>query len=328
MSGVVNILALTGSFYMLQVYDRVLTSHSVPTLVALSALAIGLYLFQGVLDVLRGQILVRLGSHLDTQLTPLVHAVAVRAPLKGASRTEALQPLRDVDAMRTFLGSQGPIAIFDLPWMPAYLAFVFLMHPWLGVMALLGAIVLVALTYLTERLTRGLQQSTLKAASARLAIADANVRNAEVLRAMGMAGRAADRYARANATYLANQAQASDIGGSLGGVSKVTRMILQSAILGLGAYFAIRGQMTAGAIIAASIASSRALAPIELAIVHWKAFVVARHSYARLRKALADHPVSDNDPLPLPAPTRTLHARRCDCRHPRNATRGPRRREL
>jgi ABC-type protease/lipase transport system fused ATPase/permease subunit len=136
MSGVVNVLALTGSFYMLQVYDRVLTSHSVPTLLALSLLAIGLYLFQGTLDVLRGQVLVRLGSHLDAQLTPLVHAVAVRAPLRGASRAESLQPLRDVDAMRIFLGSQGPVAIFDLPWMPVYLAFVFLMHPVLGVMAL------------------------------------------------------------------------------------------------------------------------------------------------------------------------------------------------
>ena len=305
MSGVVNVLALTGSFYMLQVYDRVLTSHSIPTLIALTVIAVGLYLFQGILDVIRGQVLVRLGSHLDRQLTPLVHSVAVQSPLRGATRTEALQPIRDVDAIRAFLSSQGPLAIFDLPWMPIYLAFVFLMHPWLGVTALAGAVVLIALTYLTERLTSDLQQVTLQAAGARMAIADANVRNAEVLIAMGIGRRAAERYSRANAAYLANQARASDIAGNLGGVSKVARMILQSAIVGLGAYLSIRGDLTAGAIIAASIASSRALAPIELAIVHWRNFVVARQSYARLQKVLGEVPGSD-DPLPLPAPTRSL----------------------
>ena len=307
MSGVVNVLALTGSFYMLQVYDRVLTSHSIPTLVALSALAIGLYLFQGVLDVLRGQILVRLGTHLDRQLTPLVHVVAVRAPLRGASRAEALQPMRDVDAVRVFLSSPGPIAIFDLPWIPAYLGFVFLMHPLLGVIALAGACVLIALTYLTERRTRNLHQTTLKAAGARMAIADANVRNAEVLVAMGMGQRAVERYTRANAHYLASQAQASDISGSFAGVSKVARMILQSAILGVGAYLAIRGQLSAGSIIAASIASSRALAPIELAIAHWRSFVGARQGYARLQKALDDPSATCDNPLALPSPTNSLH---------------------
>jgi ATP-binding cassette, subfamily C, type I secretion system permease/ATPase len=306
MSGVVNVLALTGSFYMLQVYDRVLTSHSVPTLIALSVLAVVLYLFQGILDVVRSQVLVRLGGHLDTQLTPLVHVAAIGAPLRGASRTEALQPLRDVDAIRVFLGSPGPVALFDLPWMPAYLAFVFLMHPLLGLTALAGAIVLIMLTYLTERLTRDLQISAFKAASTRMAIADANVRNAEVLGAMGMNRRAAERYARANAAYLSNQARASDIGGSLSGLSKVARMILQSAILGMGAFLAIRGEMTAGAIIAASIASSRALAPIELAIVHWKSFVNARYSYARLRKILGEPVTSGDDPILLPAPSQTL----------------------
>jgi ATP-binding cassette, subfamily C, bacterial len=306
MSGVVNVLALTGSFYMLQVYDRVLTSHSIPTLVALSLLAISLYVFQGVLDVLRGQVLVRLGNHLDRQLMPQAHAAAVRSSLRGASRTTAMQSLRDVDTVRSFLGSQGPIAIFDLPWMPAYLAFVFAMHVWLGVTALVGAAVLVSLTYVTERLTSDLQQKTVKAAGARLAIADASVRNAEVLSAMGMGRRAEERYARANAQYLANQARASDIGGSLSGVSKVMRMILQSAILGLGAYLVIRGQMTAGGIIAASIASSRALAPIEMAIAHWKNFVAARHSYARLQNVLGEAPVEGNGPLLLPPPADNL----------------------
>jgi ATP-binding cassette subfamily C protein len=304
-SGVVNVLALTGAFYMLQVYDRVLTSHSVPTLVALSVLAIGLYLFQGTLDVIRGQALVRLGSRLDRRLAPLAHDAVVALPLQGAGTTAALQPLRDIDAMRAFLASQGPVAILDLPWMPAYLAFVFLLHPWLGALALAGTLLLVALTWLTERLTRPLNAAATKAAASRMGLADANARNAEVLRAMGFGGRAAHRFARANDEHLALQAKASDIGGGLGGLSRVARMMLQSALLGLGAYLTIRGEVSAGAIIAAAIAASRALAPVELAIAHWKSFVAARQGAARLKQTLAALP-AQAAPLALPAPRRGL----------------------
>src|SRR3981081_1937595 len=130
-SGVVNILALTGSGYMLQVYDRVLSSHSVPTLVALSALVVVLYLFQGVLDVIRAQVLVRLGTRLDQRLMPLAAGALMRLPRYGASSSQAIQPMRDVDTIRGFLSGQGLVAILDLPWMPLYLAFIFLLHPWL-----------------------------------------------------------------------------------------------------------------------------------------------------------------------------------------------------
>ena len=304
-SGVVNTLALTGSFYMLQVYDRVLTSHSVPTLVALSVLAIGLYLFLGALDVIRAQALVRIGSAFDERLSPIAHAAVMRLPIYGASATDAMQPLRDVDAIRQFLANQGPVAILDLPWMPLYLVFVFLLHPWLGALALLGVVVLMALTWHTERLTQGLNASASKAASARMGTADANARNAEVLRAMGIVTRATRRFEQANAQHLATQTRAADVGGGLSGLSRVLRMVLQSAMLGLGAYLTIRGQLSAGGIIAASIASSRALAPIELAITHWKSFVAARQSYARLTKTFDALP-REVAPLQLPPPTRSL----------------------
>ena len=130
-SGVVSVLALTGSFYMLQIYDRALTSHSVPTLLALSALAIGLYLFQGLLDISRSQILVRCGARLDQHLAPLAHRVTIDMPRYGFSSAEASERGRDVDTLRSFMAGQGPIALFDIPWMPLYLAFVYFLHPWL-----------------------------------------------------------------------------------------------------------------------------------------------------------------------------------------------------
>ncbi len=149
-SGVVNILALTGAFYMLQIYDRALTSHSVSTLVALSVLAIGFYLIQGMLDVSRSQILVRLGAKLDQRLAPLAHRVSIDMPRYGFSTAESTERSRDVDTLRNFMGGQGPMALFDLPWMPLYLIFVYCLHPWLGILTFAGALVLTSLTVLTE----------------------------------------------------------------------------------------------------------------------------------------------------------------------------------
>lgn len=305
MSAVVNLLALTGSFYMLQIYDRVLTSHSVETLVALSILAIGLYLCQGVLDVIRGQILIRMGTKLDKRLIPVAHNAAIRLPLFGASTTDAVQPIRDVEIMRGFLSGQGPIAILDLPWMPIYLVFVYALHPILGLVALGGVVVLVLLTLLTEVLTSGLSQKAVRAGMARMAIADGNARNADVLRAMGFGGRAQHRFEVANTTFLDLQARTSDISGGLSGISKIFRIVLQSAVLGLGAYLTLQGEVTAGAIIAASIATSRAVAPIELAIANWKGFIAARQAYQRLKKTLGALP-DEGDPLQLPVPSRSL----------------------
>ena len=301
MSGIINILALTGSFYMLQVYDRALTSGSIPTLLALSTLAIGLYFFQGVFDVIRSQVLVRLGARLDKKIAPLAHRVAIDMPRFGFSSAEALERGRDVDTVRSFLGSQGPVALFDLPWMPIFLIFAYSLHPLLGALTFGGAFLLTMLTIATEIRTRRLSSSTHQAVIARNAIADSNARNADILKAMGISRRAVARFNDANGEHLALQTRTSDISGTLGAISRVLRMILQSAVLGLGAYLTIHGELTAGAIIAATIAASRALAPIDLAIGNWKGVVAARTAFYRLREtviALADVP----EPVELPAP--------------------------
>ncbi|WP_102225924.1 type I secretion system permease/ATPase [Acidimangrovimonas sediminis] len=287
LSFVISLLALTGSFYMLQIYDRALTSGSVPTLVALSVLAIGLYLFQGMFDVLRNQILVRVGAGIDTRLAPLAHRVVIEMPRYGYSNAEALERGRDVDTIRSFVSGAGAVALLDLPWMPLFLVFVWLLHPVLGLMTLGGALVLIGLTMTTEILSRRAGRDLQKAGVARNAIADSNTRNADVLQAMGFASRAVQRYDAANSAHLRLHARTSDITGTLGGMSKVLRMMLQSALLGTGAYLTIRGQLSAGAIIACSVASSRALAPIEMAIGNWKGFAAARRSLARLKETLA-----------------------------------------
>ena len=185
-SGVVNVLALTGSFYMLQVYDRVLTSRSVPSLVALSLLAVILFLFQGGLEVIRGQVLVRLAGRLDRKLTPLAHGAVMRLRSITGAQGNATQPIRDVDSIRAYLSGQGPIAMLDMPWMPLYVAFAFILHPVLGWMTVGGALVLIAVTLLTERLMRAPGEAAAQVSKQRWAIAEASDRNAEVLTRHGL----------------------------------------------------------------------------------------------------------------------------------------------
>lgn len=304
-SGLINLLALTGSFYMMQVYDRALTSGSVQTLVALSVLAIGLYLFQGGFDIIRSQVLVRVGARLDKDIAPLAHRVAIDMPRFGFSSTEALERGRDVDTVRGFLGSQGPAALFDLPWIPLYLAFVYFLHPWLGALTMAGAVVLTLLTLVSEVLARGLSSSSRQAAITRNAIAETHARNAEVVRAMGFSGRAVARFDQSNREHLALQTRSSDLGGTFGAISRVLRMILQSAILGLGAFLTIKGELSAGAIIAASVASARALAPVDQAIGNWKSFVAARLAFGRLRETVVALSKAV-EPMELPAPCQYL----------------------
>src|ERR1700681_4811312 len=218
MSCMINLLYLTGSIFMLEIYDRVLPSRSVPTLVGLVILAGGLYIAQGGLDLLRGRILGRIGTSLDEAINARVFETVVRLPLIVGGRNEGLQPLRDLDNVRSFLGSMGPGAFFDLPWLPFYLAICFAFHVLIGVTALVGAIILVTLTVLTEFLSR-----------------------TPAREAMGLAARRND---------LA----------------------------------------TAGIIIAGSILSARALAPVDLTIAHWKGFVAARQSWHRLNRLLESLP--------------------------------------
>lgn len=316
-SGIINVLALTGSFYMLQIYDRALTSGSIPTLVALSVLAVGLYLFQGVFDIIRSQLLVRIGARVDRILSPIAHRVSVDMPRFGFSTSEALERGRDVDTLRTFMGSQGPVALFDLPWVPLYILFVYFLHPVLGAVTLGGAVVLTLLTVWTELMSRKLASAAHQANIARNAIADSNARNSDIIKAMGISDRAVGRYTKANSEHLVLQTQMTDITGTFSAISRVLRMLLQSALLGLGAYLTIQGQMSAGAIIAVSVASARALAPIDMAIGNWKGMVTSRQAYKRLREtmvALADLP----DPIDLPTPSKSLRVEKITVASPSN----------
>jgi len=305
MSCIINLLYLTGSIFMLEVYDRVLPSRSVPTLIGLIVIAAGLYFAQGVLDMIRNRILGRIGTSLDEALNTRVFDTVVRLPLTIGARSEGLQPLRDLDNIRSFLGGMGPSAFFDLPWLPLYLAICFAFHVMLGVTALVGAIILVSLTLVTEYLSRQPAREAIGLAARRNDLAASSRRNAEVMVAMGMAGRLGKRWSEANGKYLAGNQNASDITGGLGAIAKVLRMMLQSAVLGIGAYLVIHQEATAGIIIAGSILSARALAPVDLAIAHWKGFVAARQSWHRLNRLLEQMPLRAT-PTQLQTPTSRL----------------------
>jgi PrtD family type I secretion system ABC transporter len=304
MSCMVNVLYLTGSIFMLEIYDRVLPSRSISTLVGLIVLAGGLYVAQGILDLVRARILVRIGTALDEALSGRVFATVVRLPLvSGAS--QGLQPLRDLESVRTFLSGNGPGALFDLPWLPVYLAICFVFHPLIGLTATVGAVILIVLTILTEVLTRIRSGDGVGLAMHRSDMASAARRNAEVLRAMGMSGHITRQWTEINQRYLAGNQRTSDVIGGLGAAAKVFRMALQSAVLGVGAYLVIHQEATAGIIIAGSILSARALAPVDLAIANWRSFVAARESWQRLNGLLAFMP-AEVAPTLLEAPSRRL----------------------
>jgi PrtD family type I secretion system ABC transporter len=304
-SALINILYLTGSFYMLEVYDRVLTSRSVSTLIGLSVLAIGLYGFQGILDLLRGRILVRIGRSLGQTLSFRVFDTIGRLALMTRTPGDGLQPLRDLDQVRNFLSSPGPLALLDLPWMPFYIGICFIFHFWIGFAALTGAICLVTFTVLTEIFTREPTKTATAFAMKRNAFAEASRRNAEVLQAMGMAPRFAAVWSEVNVKYLDSQQRASDVGGGFGAMSKVMRMVFQSAVLGVGAYLVILQEATAGIIIAGSILAARALAPVDLAIANWRNFIAFRQSWRRLKDLLTQIP-AHTEQMALPKPASTL----------------------
>lgn len=296
---------LTGSFFMLQVYDRVLPGRSIPTLVALLVLATVLYLFQSGLDLVRNRISVRVGRYFDEKLGLRVFDAVVRLPLKTRGDGDGLQPMRDLDQVRSFLSGGGPTALFDLPWMPIYLGICFLFHFWIGVTALIGAAVLVSVTILTEIRTRGPAKAFSRFAVARNALAAEGRRNAEVLQAMGMRRQAAARWQDVNNKYLSAHERASDVASGLGGLSKFFRSLLQSLVLAVGAALVINQESTGGIIIAGSILTARALAPVEMAIANWKGFVGARQSAQRLDQLLKLLP-DEVARLALPAPKEAL----------------------
>lgn len=305
LSGVVNILALTSPLFMMQVYDRVLSSGSIPTLIGLAVLAIGLYTFQAVFDAIRARVLLRIGEKFDHDLSPRVHHAVIRLPLLAPAPGDGLQRLRDLDNVRSFLSGSGPTAFFDLPWMPLYLGISFLFHFWIGVTALAGAVVLVSLTLLTNLLSRQAVRDQTTANMARNGLLEATRRNAEVVQAMGMGPRMAGRWQDANLDYLQANRRSGDVVSGLGSLSRALRMMLQSVLLAVGAWLVITQEASAGVMIASSIMMGRALAPVDAAIAAWKPWLMARQSWTRLQDLLTRLP-ADASVLSLPKPRREL----------------------
>lgn len=303
-TAVLNVLYLTGSFFMLQVYDRVLPSRSVPTLVALCILALGLYGFQAILDIVRNRVLIRIAGGFAETLDRRVYSLLVKLPLR-APQMNGFEPVRDLDQIRGFMSGPGPAALFDLPWMPLYLGICYLFHPLIGLTATVGALVLVAITFVTEVKVRKPSIEVSSLSSRRNSLAEASRRNSEVLHAMGMVGRFAHHWADYGRRYVEAHQRAGDITGGMGSFSRALRMALQSAVLAVGAYLVIKQQATAGIIIAGSILSARALAPVEQVIAQWRVFVSARQSWHRLNNLLARIP-DERDVMQLPPPKGSL----------------------
>ena len=305
-SGVVNLLTLSGSLYMLQVYDRVIPSRNVATLLGLSLIVLLAYLLQGYFDALRTRMLSRVGSLFDASLQEPIHVALATLPLKGARPMLAQQPLRDLDQIRAFLSGIGPTAFLDMPWMPMFLIVLFLFHPVIGMTALVGASAIVAMTLLTERRSRGAAKTAMECSAHRQVLADATRRNAEVIRALGMTGRLTARWSKANELFLQENIRVMDVHANLGSGAKVLRFTLQSALLGIGAYLVVIEQASGGIMIASSVLMGRALAPIEVALGTWKQLVAARQGIERLREILKATALPKTPDVLLPRPCRRL----------------------
>ncbi|MEE4016047.1 ABC transporter transmembrane domain-containing protein, partial [Roseibium sp. FZY0029] len=304
-SFVINILMLTGPVFMLQVYDRVLASGSIPTLVAIGALAVVLYTFYGLLEGVRSRLLARLGQRVDARLSGIVYRVSNALPVRLGRKAAKLRPVQDLDTVRQFLSGPGPAAIFDIPWLPLYLGIVFLFHPVLGFVGLGGALVIVVLIVLNELLSRRPAEEAASHAGRRSSDVEIGQRNSEVVTAMGMQDALTARWETQNGDYLATQRRAADRTGLFGTAIKTIRFILQSAILGVGAWLAIKQEITPGVMIAASIMTSRALSPIEQAVSQWRGFVACRQSLRRLREVLSVAE-TEVDKMDLPLPTKKI----------------------
>lgn len=300
-SSVVNLLMLTGPLYMLQIYDRVLSSNSVPTLIALSGLVLGAYAFQGILDVLRQRITVRIASVFDEKLQDIVHRAVVQLGVIARTPGEAMGPLRQVDVIRGFATSSGPTAMLDAPWIPIYLGVCFLIHPVLGYLSLFGALVLASVAIITERASRTAVRQASSDQGLRGAIMESDRQNSETIVAMGMQPQLLDRWRQINGKFLVSVESSADVVNSFGAGTKVFRMALQSSVLGLGAYLVILGQLSPGSMIMASIMMGRALSPIEVAVGNWRSFIGARDAYTALNEKLGDFSeVPETTELPAP----------------------------
>jgi len=299
-SFVINMLMLVPAIYMLQLYDRVLVSRNSATLVMLTLITLALYMLMSVLELVRSRVLVRVGTHLDVMLSGRVFTAAFERNLQRQGGNPA-QALNDLTTVRQFLAGAGIFAFFDTPWTPVFIVVAGILHPLIGLFCLVGAAILLALAWLNEMVTRKPLAEAMTHAMTAGQYANNNLRNAEVIEAMGMLGNIRRRWHERQQKLLALQALASDRAGVVMAVSKFVRIALQSLVLGLGAWLALDNLVTAGAMIAGSILMGRALAPVDQVIAVWKQWIGARAAYFRLNEMLGAYPLQQ-ERLPLPVP--------------------------
>jgi PrtD family type I secretion system ABC transporter len=285
---VINVLMLVSPIYMLQVYDRVLTTGRIETLVMLTLIATAALAVMCALDALRTSVTIRVGCWLNQQLGPAYLACAVRGRLKGDS--SGVEHLRDISQIQNFIATQGLTAFFDAPWVPIFVALIWILHPMLGAVAVSAAVVLFLLSIANEFATRKATEAANRQQIEATLLADATIRNAEIVQAMHMLPAMTDRWAAINGAVVDGLRRSGDIGGFVLATTKFVRFFVQVAILGVGAWLVVNSQLTAGAMIAGSILLGRALAPVELAISMWRNFMGARCSYGRLKMAIEDYP--------------------------------------
>ncbi len=300
-SAVINGLMLMPAIYMLQLYDSVLTSRNEMTLLMLTLIVIGAYIFLGALEYVRSFVLIRVGAKLDLKLNKRVYTAAFEQSLKHGE-SNAGQALKDLTNIRQFMTGNALFAFFDAPWFPIYIFVIFMFHPWLGVFALVGTAVLIVLAYINEKISRKPLDEANTMAVVSTNMASNNLRNAEVIEAMGMLPNLQARWNKLHSRFLNLQAEASEKAGIVTAISKSATVALQSLMLGLGALLVLENQISPGMMIAASILMGRAIAPVQLLINVWKQFGGARSAYDRLTKLLEQHPAREPG-MTLPKPT-------------------------
>ncbi|CAN1600750.1 type I secretion system permease/ATPase [Pseudomonas sp. B21-028] len=297
----VNVLMLVPSFYMLQVYDRAVGSASLSTLLMLTLIMLLLMTTMGGLEWVRSRIMVRVSTRLDSLLGQRLFDASFKQALNTGGMNASGQPLSDLSALRQFLTGNGLFAFFDAPWIPIYLGVMFIFHPWYGWMGVLSALLLGALAFVNEKLTRSPLQAANREQMTATTFISKSLRNAEVVESMGMLASLREHWSRRVHEVLVLQSLASDRGATISAVSRTFRQVVQSLVLGLGAYLTITHQISPGLMIAGSILLGRALAPIDQLIGVWKGFLGARSQYARLHELLVKV-AAEPERMPLPAP--------------------------
>ncbi|WP_262966376.1 type I secretion system permease/ATPase [Methylobacter psychrophilus] len=300
-SMVINLLQLVPTIYMLQLYDRVVPTGNRSTLLMLTLIVIVLFLTMGALEWVRSQILVRVSSRLETLLNERLFQVAYKQSLYTGGQRASSQPLDDLTSLRQFMTGNGLFAFFDVPWMPVYIAVMFIFHPLYGWAAVGTSIILVIVAIIQEKSTSKLLGEANNLAMTGRGLVNKNLRNAEVIESMGMLRNIQLRWLEGTRQVLVLQARASSRAGLISGISKVIRLSSQSLILGLGAYLVIENEITPGLMIGGSILLGRALAPIDMMIGTWKGFITARGQYHRLNELLLQIP-AETEKMTLPAP--------------------------